>query len=301
MNNVESLSQLKDEFTSYILDLIFEERIETRYFANLSPNKDPLFQVDMVLYDYYNIGFDLILLNKNCFEKTKLKSLHIDRSFLYKKTQNIRLVQIFENEWVNQNELVKSRIRNILGQSERIFARNCSCVKLTSQEKDRFLNKCHIQKSSPSTINLGLTHKKTHKLVAVMTFGKSRYNNRFEYELIRYSNAFGVSVVGGASKIFKYFCKNYKPKSVVSYCDLRWNTGNLYEKIGFKYSHRSEPNYFYFHPKDLNRLYTRVSFQKHKLHKKLKIFDKKKTEHENMLANGFLRIYDCGNNVYLYS
>jgi hypothetical protein len=38
-----------------------------------------------------------------------------------------------------------------------------------------------------------------------------------------------------------------------------------------------------------------VKFQKHKLKNILETFDPLKTEYENMLENGWDRIWDCGN------
>ena len=56
------------------------------------------------------------------------------------------------------------------------------------------------------------------------------------------------------------------------------------------------PNYFYFKINDLNyELHSRLKFQKHKLKSILPIFDPLKSEHANMEANNYLRIYDAGN------
>ncbi len=38
-----------------------------------------------------------------------------------------------------------------------------------------------------------------------------------------------------------------------------------------------------------------VQFQKHKLKDKIDIYDSELTEYQNMLNNGYDRIWDCGN------
>lgn len=50
-------------------------------------------------------------------------------------------------------------------------------------------------------------------------------------------------------------------------------------------------SYIYFKN---NKIYNRLQFQKHKLSKVLENYDPNKTEFENMNANKYLRIYDCG-------
>ena len=129
-----------------------------------------------------------------------------------------------------------------------------------------------------------------------MTFSKCRFDKKHEWELLRFCNKLGYHVPGGASKLLKYFERNYNPKSLVSYADRRWSQGKVYEKLGFTFSHASAPNYWYW--KDRYLLESRVKYQKHKLKTILEKFDETKTEVENMQDNGYNRIFDCGNLVY---
>ena len=131
-----------------------------------------------------------------------------------------------------------------------------------------------------------------------MTFGIPRLNlgGKKEdgfYELVRFCNKINTNVIGGASKLFKHFIKEYNPKEVVSYSDKRWSLGLLYRILGFTHDHDSKPNYFYVD--GLSRL-NRFGFRKSVLVNEG--FDKKKTEHEIMLERGIYRIYDCGTMVW---
>lgn len=58
------------------------------------------------------------------------------------------------------------------------------------------------------------------------------------------------------------------------------------------------PNYFYF-KKNSIVLLNRLLFQKHKLIKILENYDEKLSEYENMEVNGYNRIFDCGNLVFV--
>jgi hypothetical protein len=109
-----------------------------------------------------------------------------------------------------------------------------------------------------------------------------------KWELSRFATK--ASIVGGASKLLKYFIRNYNPKAIISYADRRWSVGNLYEQIGFKCTGTSSPSYWY--TKDYRiRLY-RYNFRKSIL---LKLgADPNKTEWEIMQDLGYDRVWDCG-------
>jgi len=209
-------------------------------------------------------------------------------------SKGIRLINIFEDEWNEKKEIVKSRIRNILGFTERkIYARKCEIRAITHSQSKEFMNHNHIQGYAVDSIRYGLFNN--DELVAVMTFGKKRINvgslhSDGEYELIRFCNKIDTTVVGGASRLFSHFLSEYKPRRVVSYCDRRWSVGGLYERLGFREYNVSPPSYFYTTGrKRINRFSLRkdVLVEKHGCPKEM-------TEHEWCLANGFYRIYDCG-------
>lgn len=54
-----------------------------------------------------------------------------------------------------------------------------------------------------------------------MTFGKSRENKKYEYELYRFCNKINTNIIGAFSKLLKYFEKKYEPKSLISYGNRR--------------------------------------------------------------------------------
>jgi hypothetical protein len=226
----------------------------------------------------------------------KDKHYHVQKSQQC-ETQHIKLIHIFDNEWALTPEIVKSRISSLLHHNAQVYARKCSIVKLSSADATAFYNNTHIQGTCSSQIHYGLIHK--DELIAAISLSIPRFNNDIEYELTRFSNKLYTTVIGGASKLLRHFEKIHTPKSLISYSDNRWNTGNLYNTLGFTYSHTSLPNYFYFHKNTPYKLMSRIGFQKHKLEKQLKSFDSTKTEWENMIVNGYDRIWDCGNKVFI--
>ena len=154
-----------------------------------------------------------------------------------------------------------------------------------------FLTENHLQSARRgSKIAIGLYYN--DKLVSLMTFGTPRYNKNMEWELIRFCTLKHTQVIGGASKLMKYFERNYKPTSIISYANLQWSDGNLYRQLGFTTERQTTPSYWWV--KDKITL-SRNQCQKHKLEKLLPIFNALKTEAQNMEDNGYYKVCDCGN------
>lgn len=204
---------------------------------------------------------------------------------------NIRLIQIFENEWIDKRDVVKSILKSKLGISDRIFARRCGIKEINNQEYKDFINKSHLQGYKSSSIKLGLFYE--DKLVSIMSFNK---HPKYGWEITRFASKLGYTIVGGASKLFKYFVKNYDPKQVMTYADRRYSDGNLYKKLGFELDGVTQPNYFYIK----RGIFSRQQFQKHKLKDKLEQFDPNLTESQNMFNNGYRRIWDAGHYRFIY-
>jgi len=205
--------------------------------------------------------------------------------------KGIRLITIFEDEWLKKPEIVKSRIQHILQKSSnKIQARKCEIVKDGNFKE--FLNKHHIQGSNGYSVGYGLTYNGI--LVSVMTFAPPRFNNNYEWELIRFAS--NGSITGAASRLFAAFVRDHDPKSVISYCDLRWGTGEVYEKIGFKQERMLSPGYHY--TKDQKR-FNRLKFKKSRLIEMG--FDPTKSESQITEEIGLCKIYDCGHKVFVYT
>lgn len=225
-----------------------------------------------------------------------------DSKYHLKKTvlcnnKGIRLIHIFEDEWILKKDIVKSRIKSILGISDnKISASKCKIKEISSKIANEFIEENHIQGSCQSKYQYGLFYK--DELVSVMTFGHLRKNlngrgGKNDYELLRFCNKLNTNVVGGASKLLSHFIRDYSPETILSYSDKRWNTGNVYKQLGFKWSHDSSPSYFYVVS---NRRENRYKYRKSELVKEG--YSKELSEHDIMLRRGIYRIYDCGCKVY---
>ena len=216
-------------------------------------------------------------------------------------SRGIRLIHIFEDEWRDKPEIVKSKIRRILGiRSPRIFARKCIVKKIDKNVVVSFINENHIQGAVPATIYFGLYYQ--DELVSVAAFGKPTIARGIksavdsEWELIRFCGKLEAEVVGGAGKLITHFIKHISPTKIISYADKRFTspTHNVYDKLGFKLISESQPNYFYMN--DYAHRLHRFNFTKSKL--VASGADPAKTEWQIMQEMGYDRIWDCGHLKY---
>ena len=218
----------------------------------------------------------------------------VGRNFHLEKTKgceakNIHLIHIFSDEYELKHDIVLSRIKSLLHKSDRvIYARKCEIRDVDTAAANDFLLRSHIQGICMASTKIGLYYN--DELVALMTFGRSRYERNFT-ELLRFCNALNTNVVGGAGKLLSYYRKLHPDETIVSYADRRWSDGNLYKKLGFTLEGISKPSYSYFKNRKDGR-FNRLQFQKYKLVEQG--YDPSMTEEEIMRSRGFYRIYDCG-------
>lgn len=203
------------------------------------------------------------------------------------RKKGIRYIGIFEDEWINNQEIVKSRLANILGKSTRtVYARKCSVKEISSKESGKFCRENHIQGAGRSNVRYGMFYN--NELVSVMTFSKTNLSRRIkDWEINRFCHKLGIRVVGGASKIFKRFITDHNPKSIISYADSRWSEGDLYGVLGFDFVKQTVPNYWYVYPGTTKRIH-RFALRK------TNTDDKLKTEKTLRKEQNYLVIYDCG-------
>lgn len=183
--------------------------------------------------------------------------------------------------------------------NKRIHARKCEIVEFAKTKAMQFEEDNHLQGAvSEECVRYGLIYNDA--LVALMTFVKSQFDEKYDWELIRYCCLKGHTVVGGASKIFKHFLKKHTG-IVVSYANRRFSSGRLYDMLGFTEVSRTEPNYFWLNVNSGVR-YTQQKCQKHSLAALLgDNFDVNETEFQNMTRNGFVQCFDAGNIKYEYT
>jgi glutaredoxin len=167
---------------------------------------------------------------------------HLNEKRLNLEKLGLRVINIYEDEWINSRLQMEQIIKNALGIiSNKIGARKCSIWKCGYTDNSfpthivPFFNKYHHQglKYYPESIAYCLVYD--NQIVACALFGNNKYHNQNECELIRYATINDIKISGGLSKLISTFHKDFLQfKSIISYCDNRFFTGNSYSKIGFE-------------------------------------------------------------------
>lgn len=158
-----------------------------------------------------------------------------------------RIVHVWEDFWITKQELIKLRIRSLLGLNRKIHARQTEVVRLNKIEATQFLDNYHLQQSTSAYYKLGLVY--ANKLIAVATFSKARtmYDGPVyyrSYELERFATVEGLHIVGGLSKMISHFRQLTNAAHIMTYADRDWSIGNSYIKLGFVCTEETPPAHF---------------------------------------------------------
>ena len=136
-----------------------------------------------------------------------------------------------------------------------------------------------------------------------MSFKNGNLKNKC-WDLNRFASNINFICQGIGGKLFKYFIRNYDPKSIISFADRRWTINpydNLYIKLGFTLDKFTPPDYKYYNENiDRYKRVHKMNFNKKTLSKKHG-FPIEMTETEMAKELGYDRIWDCGLIKYIWN
>ena len=248
--NLEEFVRFKPSESHYERDVV--SFIKELGITNIQTHKKDIFEdtreeIDIFLPDY-NIAIEI---NGTYWHSSaqKTRSYHFNKS---KRCEalGIRLIHIWDYEW--DDEIVREKIKMLLRISlgkveEKIYARECTIREITNKEAKVLNDKVHLQGHRDAQVTYGLFYK--DELVQLMSFSKTKYNRNLNeensWEIIRGCPGSNNIVIGGVSKLFSHFIKDYKPSKVFSYCDFNKFNGVSYEKIGMKFIDYTGPDMKY--------------------------------------------------------
>lgn len=207
---------------------------------------------DYLFFPEKNLVLHCVLL-ENAFEDVTFFQ-KISQQFAQK---DIRVIHLWEDVWQTKRSIVESRLMSLFGKSETIPARLTQVQRIDKPTMDKFLINNHLQSKVNAKLKYGLflpsryfrviqnekvlqeNINKEAFLVAVASFSNAkkiiRDGQEFRsYELIRFANYKGFTVVGGLNKLLKMFIDEHAPDDIMTYADADWSDGTNYEKIGFE-------------------------------------------------------------------
>lgn len=205
---------------------------------------------------------------------------------LWNKEKGIDLITIWEDQWKNKKDIIKQILKHRLNKSNnKIFARKCEIREINNNEYKLFCNDYHIQGYRPAKIKLGLYFN--NKLVQIASFNKCNKYHKEDYEWIRGCISSNNIVVGGTSKLLKYFIKQYNPQSILCFSDNNLFNGNGYLQSGFELVDEIKEDKFYI---ENNRSLKRISRNPFK-YKELM---------EQVKNNKLFLCYGCGSKKFVW-
>ena len=226
----------------------------------------------------------------------KDKWYHLNKT-LECNSKGVKLLQIFEDEFINNQEIVLNKIKHILNidttNKLKVYGRKCNVEVIDKEIASKFLDEFHIQGYAPSTLYLGASYE--DKLIAVMSF-KQETKGSDNWELTRFASDYHFICCGVGGKLFNYFIKNYNPSKIKSFADRRWTLdkdNNLYTKLGFTLEKELEPDYEYVLASNPTKRNHKFNFRKQILHKKYGL-PLTMTETEMVKELGYCKIWNCG-------
>lgn len=170
---------------------------------------------------------------------------------------------ITEDRWYSQDQMMRSRLLAHLQIYVQIYARNCEVRKIDKATAAEFLATNHSYGDATCRYRYGLFLRRytghtcdavqdrpqPGDLVAVATFSNGRKWIKGDktirsYEWTRYASLPGVRLSGGMGRILKTFIEDVKPDDIMTYADLEWSEGKVYEALGFEFEDTKGPVMF---------------------------------------------------------
>ena len=209
----------------------------------------------------------------------------------------IRLITLFEDEWLFKRSHVEGSLRIILRKPHRtIHGRNCNIEPITQEESTHFLLENHVLGGHPHTKQAWRLYTSDNITVGVLALAHN-YGANKKHTIVMQRLCFlqGVHVQGGASKLLetaKTWARTEGYSSLVTFSDNRWSTGNAYQKLGFTCIHENKYDYGYV---DFSLPPSkRIRLSKQTQQKKRTKCPEDMTERSWATHRGLWRIWDCG-------
>lgn len=273
-------------------------------FANLLDKNNIKYEKEFYLEGYsydFKVNDVLIDINPSATHNINFnpfsKLCKIDKNYHKNKREiaiknNYKVLFVFD--WDDNDKIV-----NILKEKEKIYARKCILKEISKDKAKNFLNENHLQNNCRGQeIRLGLFYN--NELVQIITFGKSRYNKKYQYELLRLCTKKDKIVIGGSNKLFSYFINKYTPESIISYCDISKFSGNVYQNLGFTKKQINPPSCHYINLRTKQRISSSL-LNKLGFDKLFKTEYGKNTNNTDLIKkHRYVQVYDCGQAVYIW-
>jgi len=285
----------------------YEKSLDGVIFDLFLPEHNFLIEINPTVTHNSTVPFACLI--NQCDKISCKKHKPIDRFYHYNKSMiamknNMYLLHIYD--WDSKEKILNFISGKISKISNKISSKKLICKKITQKEANIFLNLYHIQGAAKNQIYCyGLYLDNT--LLSVATFGKSRFNENYQFEFIRYAVKKEWIIYGASGRMLSKFIKEVNPKTIISYLDFNHttikntflNTCNFIEKkptgpiLNYTKKNTSEkiPMSSLLKLGANNLIQTNYN----------KVDNPHITNQEIMIKEGYVEIYTSGNRIFVWS
>ena len=220
-------SQAQVEIDRYVRSCGFDTCISSR-------DVIPPYEIDTHI-PKLNLGIEY---NGLYFHSTifKNKKYHSQKTEMCAKV-NTTLIHIFEDEWRDRQEIVKSMISHRLGVDQRkIGARKCHVTSISKGDRKKFFETNHIDGDVKSSYCVALVTD-TGEIMACMSLRRPLHKKYgTSLEVARFCTSLYTSVPGALGRLTRWALDKAKEdgyQGLITYVDTRHGTGKGYKASGW--------------------------------------------------------------------
>ena len=157
----------------------------------------------------------------------------------------IKLIQIYEDEWRDKQEIIKAQLQDILAfEKKKRINPTFEIVKgKTPKEAREFLDAHHYLGAASGCVTIVAKHKE--EIVGVWVFMKREEGVILWHRACWHPAYKAWNPHEKALNLALPELRSMGFKRMVTFSDNRFHTGELYERLGFKFEEEIPPSYYY--------------------------------------------------------
>ena len=224
---------------SSVPELLIKEFIESLGFdvilnsrKIISPNElDIYIPSEKIAFEYNGLYFHSFHYLKD-IRKIKTPELYHFNKVVDCQKNGIKLIHIFEDEYLSNKKLIENKIKTILNKSNSKKI-DIDVLKIKEvinlSEKENFIKEYHYE-NNISSIDIG-AYNLDLSLLSLISFYEIEEG---EWILNNICTNYNYSINQIEKYLFCYFILNYPWKKIIVYDDRRWIDKNILNELGFK-------------------------------------------------------------------
>lgn len=163
--------------------------------------------------------------------------------------KGIQLLHVWEDQWRDNPDIIRNKIRYHTGTiPNRIGARKCNLVQVSTAERKTFFNTNHIDGNVPASVAFGLRDR-DGELLACLSLRRPFHRKwSGHWEVARFATKIGVSVAGGLARLTREaqrWGRAHGREGLLTYVDGAWGTGSGYLAAGWQLASVSSPTFWW--------------------------------------------------------